>query len=141
VLLGDVGRHLVGAREREELGVRDTFPQGVHLVDVKRPPLRERRAGDEEDRRHAEPVEHRNGELGLAAEAVVEGDDARALRQRDLARDRCEQLVARDEFVRAANQLELRGESVDRDREDRARLGRRLGRDVVVTDGEEDEAR
>ena len=122
-------------REPEELVVREALPQGMHLVDVERLLLRERLAGDEEDRRHTEAFEHGECELELAAEAIVEGDYAGALRQRALARDGREQVVSRDELERATDELELRGESYRRDRKDRARLGGRLGRDVVVADG------
>jgi hypothetical protein len=110
-------------------------------VDVEHALLGERLPGDEEDRRDPELVEDGQRQVDLAAQAVVEGDDARALRERMLARDRREQVVARDELPRAAEQLELCAERADRDGEDRPWASRRLGGDVVVTDREEDEAR
>jgi hypothetical protein len=110
-------------------------------VHVEGPPLRERLARDEEDRRHAEILENGQRELALAAEAVVEGDGAGPLGERRLAGRGCDELVAGDELPRAAEELELRTQAVRGDGEDRARLARRLCRDVVVTDGEEYEAR
>jgi len=138
VLLGELDGDISGAREPEQLVVRDALPQGVHLVDVEPLLLGDRLPGDEEDRRHAEPLEHRNRELELAAEPVVEGDDAGALGQRGFSGDRCEQVVPRHELERAADQLELGGEPGGRHGKDRPRLGRRLGRDIVVADREED---
>jgi hypothetical protein len=98
-------------------------------------------AGHEEGRRRAELLEDGQRELGLAAQPVVEGDGAGALGQRRLAGRGGDELVARDELPRAPEQRELRPQAVGRDREDRARLPRRVGREVVVTDGEEYEIR
>jgi hypothetical protein len=99
--------------------------------------LRERLAGNEEDGRHAELLQDGQRELGLAAEAVVEGDGAGPLGERRVAGRGRDELVTGDELPRAAEEFELRPQAVRRDREDRARLARRLCRDVVVTDGEE----
>ncbi|MDX6488115.1 MAG: hypothetical protein QOK13_730, partial [Gaiellaceae bacterium] len=111
----------------EQLGVVQPLAQRMDLVHAERARFSQGLSGNEEDRGDPEPVEHRHGELGLAAEPVVEGDDAAQLGQGAFTGDGAEQVVARDELVRPPEQLELRGQAVDRDGKDGARLLRRPG--------------
>jgi hypothetical protein len=79
--------------------------------------------------------------LELAAQAVVERDEAGAFGQRAAVLDRRDEVVPGDELKRAPEDLELGGEVAGRDGEDRPWRRDGLRSDVVVTDCDEDDAR
>ena len=120
----------------EQPAVVQALPQRVDLVHRERAALRQRLAGNEEDRGDAELLEDGQRQLELAAQPVVEGHDAGALREGSLPGHGRDELVARDELVRPPEQLELRRERPRRDREDRAALPL-FGGHVVVADREQ----